>query len=51
VGAAVAALVVVGVSGCGEGPGGGGDTSAPDSPIKVAFELPLTGNFAANGLN
>jgi branched-chain amino acid transport system substrate-binding protein len=51
VGAAVAALVVVGVSGCGEGPGGGGGSSEPDSPIKVAFELPLTGNFAANGLN
>lgn len=52
VGATIAALVLVGVSGCGEGPGGGsGEANEPGSPIKVAFELPLTGAFAANGLN
>jgi branched-chain amino acid transport system substrate-binding protein len=50
VGAALATLVVS-VSACGEGPGGGVDTSEPGSPISVAFELPLTGAFAANGLN
>ena len=50
VGAALATLVVS-VSACGEGPGGGADTSEPGSPISVAFELPLTGAFAANGLN
>jgi branched-chain amino acid transport system substrate-binding protein len=51
VGATIAALMVASVSACGEGPGGGADTSEPGSPIKVAFELPLTGAFAANGLN
>ncbi len=50
-GAAIATLMVVSVSACGEGPGGGADTSEPGSPVKVAFELPLTGAFAANGLN
>jgi branched-chain amino acid transport system substrate-binding protein len=50
VGAALATFVVS-VSACGEGPGGGVDTSEPGSPISVAFELPLTGAFAANGLN
>ena len=51
VGATIAALMVASVSACGEGPGGGADTSEPGSPIKVAFEVPLTGAFAANGLN
>ncbi len=49
-GAVVVALVAVGTSACGGGSGSGGG-SAANSPIAVAFELPLTGNFAANGKN
>jgi branched-chain amino acid transport system substrate-binding protein len=54
-GAAVVALSAVALSGCGGGSsassgsssGGGGNTN----PINVSFEVPLTGNFAANGKN
>jgi branched-chain amino acid transport system substrate-binding protein len=54
-GTAVVALTAVSLSACGggsassggSGGGGGGNTD----PIKVSFELPLTGNFAANGAN
>ena len=52
-GAVVIALLAVGASACGGGSGsssgssGGGNTD----PIVVGFELPLTGNFAANGKN
>ena len=48
--AALVALAAIGLSACGSGPGGG-TSNEPDSPITIAFELPLTGAFAANGTN
>jgi branched-chain amino acid transport system substrate-binding protein len=48
-GTAVVATIMIAASAC-----GGGSTSSSSSgnaPIKVAFELPLTGNFAANAQN
>jgi branched-chain amino acid transport system substrate-binding protein len=42
--AIVLLLAAVVASACGAGPG-----SSNTGPIKVAFELPMTGNFAANG--
>jgi branched-chain amino acid transport system substrate-binding protein len=54
-GAAIVAVTAVSLSACGGGSSGGGTASGGSSsdgkPVTVAFELPLTGNFAANGAN
>jgi branched-chain amino acid transport system substrate-binding protein len=52
-GTAVIALSAVVLSACGGGSGssGGGSGGGNTDPITVGFELPLTGNFAANGTN
>ena len=56
-GAVLVALVAVAASACGGGgssstaTGGSGGGGGSKDPIAVGFELPLTGNFAANGKN
>jgi branched-chain amino acid transport system substrate-binding protein len=45
VGATVVAFFTVALSGC----GGGASASGESDPIRVSFEVPLTGSFAANG--
>lgn len=43
--------LALGLSACGGGGGDAGGGGGADSPIRVGFEVPLTGNFAANGKN
>ena len=47
----MAALIALGASACGGGSSAGGSGGGANKPIAVGFELPLTGNFAANGKN
>jgi branched-chain amino acid transport system substrate-binding protein len=49
-GTSVVALSAVFLSACGGGSASSGDGGGAD-PIVISFEVPLTGNFAANGKN